>query len=339
VLEPQPLEFEVSRSGNAHVRWIQRSLNRVAQAGLVEDGRMGARTRAALARFQRQQGLPPDGAAGSRTEAALIRAGAERPLQGAQSTAGRCRLDSRVAEVTILQPIPLGVAGVPNETAIYLPPGLRRSAQVDLLVYLHGWETDRNGRVICGRARNIAEYLADKQFALREVVRDSGKNAILVVPKLGTHSEPGTLANPGGFARFIEAVLGTLASCRAWTAAPVLRRLILAGHSGGGATVGRIAAERGELVAYLKEVWMLDALYGKVVPSWATFLDGRPDVVGRFLFTTQGGTVSNHKTLAERLRSSRATKVEIRLSRTPSHCQVPIAEFAGLLAQSSFDNR
>jgi hypothetical protein len=325
---------------SGYARWLQAALNRVARAGLTVDGVLGARTRSAVARFQRQQGLVADGVAGAATTAALVRAGAERPPSrggGAPATPpapGACQVDPRVAELTIFEPIALGAPGVPNQTAIYVPPGLRRSAEVDLLVYLHGWETNRKGQVICGRARTISEYLSDRSFALREALRDSGKNAVLVVPKLGAHSEPGTLSR-GGFARFIDSVMRALSRCGAWTSPPSPRRLVLSGHSGGGATVAAIAAVNGELVAFLKEVWMFDALYGDV-SAWAKFFAGRPDVVGRFAFTKEGNTGTNHKALAAQVGSAR---VEIRPSRTTSHCQVPRTEIGTYLAQSAFDNR
>jgi peptidoglycan hydrolase-like protein with peptidoglycan-binding domain len=339
--------LEIDRVGRAYVRWIQRALNRVASAGLAEDGIAGERTRAAIRRFQQKSGLPVNGIVGQPTEAALVRAGAAPPASSSTSssssggtarstaTAPACRLDSTVGEVTLYQPIALDVAGVPNETAIYLPPGLRRSAQVDLIVYFHGFERNRAGHIVCGRARNIAEYLRDRQFALREPLRDSGKSAILVVPKLGPQSQSGRLAKAGAFTAFIDQVLAALASCGAWSSPPSLGRLILAGHSGGGAPVGRIAALQGELVDHLKEVWMFDALYGQV-DAWKRFLGQHPDVVARFVYTNGGGTRANHVALEG---AARGSNVEIRLTRAAGHCTVPRDEIAGFLTQSVLANR
>jgi peptidoglycan hydrolase-like protein with peptidoglycan-binding domain len=345
-----PAEDELDGSGpsrghpvSAHVRWIQRALNRVAGAGLTEDGKLGLRTRGAVLLFQRRQGLPADGKVGPRTEAALVRAGAPPPPDGVPAAptplapgSGRCRLDTRVAEVTLYQSIPLGVPDVPNETAIYLPPGLRRTPRVDLIVYLHGFERNRQGEIICGQARTIDEYLRGRHFPLREILRDSGKNAILVAPKLGTHSEPGTLVRPGAFTAFVDKVLQALATCGAWSKPPGLGRLVLAAHSGGGAPLGRITTINGELLEPLKEVWMFDALYGAVVPHWERFLHARPDLVARFAFTTNGGTLANHTALSEKVKRP---NVEIRLTRAPNHCWVPHHEMKEWLARSLLDNR
>jgi hypothetical protein len=306
------------------VRWIQRALNQLASAGLTVDGKLGPKTRAAIAAFQRSRGLVADGVVGGKTEAALT---------GANPSP--CRLDARVDEVTVLRSIPLGVGGVPNETAIYLPPGLRRSPKVDVIVYLHGWETNRAGKVICGRARTISEYLEHPSFPLREIVRDSGKQAVLVAPKLGGHSEPGSLVRRGGFAAFMDRVLASLSACGRWPTPPSLGRLILSAHSGGGAGIGAIAAVNGELVANLTEVWMFDALYGGAA-AWAKLFAARPNIVGRFAFTAMGNTTKHHVSLQGQLGRGR---LDLRSSTTTNHCLVPRAELGKYLSQSSLQNR
>jgi peptidoglycan hydrolase-like protein with peptidoglycan-binding domain len=332
-----PTDGELSAPAGERIRWIQRALNQVAGAGLDEDGRLGPRTRVAILRFQRQKGLRADGKVGAKTEAALVRAGAAAPSKtGSTSTPNACRSDARVADKTVLHRIALGVPGVPNETAIYLPPGLRRGPRVDLIVYLHGWERNREGKIICAQARTVDEYLRGRQFPLREALRDSGKNAVLVVPKLGTHSEPGHLVRAGGFRAFVDEVLTTLTTCGGWGQTPQLGRLILAAHSGGGAAIGRIAAVNGELVDHLTEIWMFDALYGAVVPLWERFLAARPNLIARFAFTTTGGTHANSTALAAKVKRP---NVEIRLTRAANHCLVPSAEIGEFLARSRLENR
>jgi hypothetical protein len=63
-----------------YINWVQVSLNRVARAGLKEDGELGRLTRAAVASFQEGTGLKPaDGVVRPPTVAALVAAGAEPP--------------------------------------------------------------------------------------------------------------------------------------------------------------------------------------------------------------------------------------------------------------------
>lgn len=62
---------QAERAGDADVRWLQETLNRVANAGLAVDGNAGPATRAAVRSFQSAHGLTPDGIVGERTLAAL----------------------------------------------------------------------------------------------------------------------------------------------------------------------------------------------------------------------------------------------------------------------------
>jgi hypothetical protein len=129
-------------------------------------------------------------------------------------------------------------------------------------------------------------------------------------------------------------VMAALPAAGGWQQPPRLGRLILAGHSGGGAVVARIAAVNHELASNLKEVWMFDALYGNV-ESWGSFLTANPGVVARFVFTPGGGTAANHRLLAQKLRGRPAA--EIRQARTTNHCLVPREELRGFLEQSALD--
>jgi peptidoglycan hydrolase-like protein with peptidoglycan-binding domain len=73
---------DVDRRNSAYVCWLQAALNTVASARLAVDGRMGARTTAAVRSFQSSRGLVADGVVGARTERALVAAGAPAPPRG-----------------------------------------------------------------------------------------------------------------------------------------------------------------------------------------------------------------------------------------------------------------
>ena len=72
---PPEAELRVNRRSREYVRWVQRSLNRLMSASLVEDGVSGPRTRAAVRTFQRHFSLAVDGIVGPRTEAMLVALG------------------------------------------------------------------------------------------------------------------------------------------------------------------------------------------------------------------------------------------------------------------------
>ena len=65
----------------AYVRWVQRSLNQVLGAGLIENGFTDGKTLSAIRHFQTRSGLKPDGLVGPITRQALLAAGASQPPQ------------------------------------------------------------------------------------------------------------------------------------------------------------------------------------------------------------------------------------------------------------------
>ncbi len=67
-------EAEAPRTSVSYILWIQQALNRADNAKLIEDGKTGPATRAAVAHFQRLHGLHVDGTVGPDTEKALAAA-------------------------------------------------------------------------------------------------------------------------------------------------------------------------------------------------------------------------------------------------------------------------
>lgn len=66
-----------------YIRWVQRSLNQIMGVRLVEDGKLGPKTRSAIRAFQKQKRLKVDGIVGPPTERALLAAGAMSPAKPA----------------------------------------------------------------------------------------------------------------------------------------------------------------------------------------------------------------------------------------------------------------
>lgn len=69
----------VDRASALYVKWVQQSLNQVANAGLAVDGDFGPITHNAVVAFQKSKGLVVDGIVGEQTETALVAAGAPNP--------------------------------------------------------------------------------------------------------------------------------------------------------------------------------------------------------------------------------------------------------------------
>ncbi|HEU4479079.1 MAG TPA: peptidoglycan-binding domain-containing protein, partial [Pyrinomonadaceae bacterium] len=65
----------------AYVRWVQKSLNQILGAGLIENGFTDRKTWTAIRSFQTKSGLKPDGSVGPSTRQALLAAGASQPPQ------------------------------------------------------------------------------------------------------------------------------------------------------------------------------------------------------------------------------------------------------------------
>ncbi|MBP1693332.1 MAG: peptidoglycan-binding protein [Chloroflexi bacterium] len=53
-----------NRRSPAYIQWVQQSLNRILEANLAVDGKIGPKTRKAIQDFQRQKGLKVDGSVG-----------------------------------------------------------------------------------------------------------------------------------------------------------------------------------------------------------------------------------------------------------------------------------
>ena len=201
-------------------------------------------------------------------------------------------------------------------TAVYLPPKHPTAAtKFDVVIWLHGFYVKNH------------EFLFHNDPArLREQVRDSGKDVVLIAPFLGYEYAVGDtfagnysvsdLATANWGERYLEEILGALARFLGLssTSIPQLQigKLIIACHSGGGNGMRNLVGSLGKYQGKLTACWGFDCLYGaNARPDDATFwyqwLSGQSgraleivygpstlpqsvklDLIGRGLATTDG---------------------------------------------------
>jgi hypothetical protein len=174
--------------------------------------------------------------------------------------------------------------------AIFIPKGFTETGDIDFVVHFHGWNNTVAGTL--------------NTFKLIEQFVESRKNAVLVVPE-GPRNAPdsfgGRLEEPDGFKRFMDEVIETLRQKSAPKLKnPVLRNILLSGHSGGYQVMAAIL-DRGGLSARVKEVWLFDALYAEA-DKFLTWCDRRQ---GRLIniYTDNGGTKDDSEAMMELLRT------------------------------------
>jgi LAS superfamily LD-carboxypeptidase LdcB len=261
---------------------------------------------------------------------------------------------------TILQPIDLKIGNIATQvliqtkpekkykavqvsvkprTGIFVPDGYRAGGPVDLVIYLHGHTVGYPGM-----KTSIDEYWADPNhhFPLREQVNDSGKNVVLAAPTLGPRSEAGTLDDAGGLDSFVSEVLGALGdqSPAFGNRQPQIGNIVLAGHSGAGKPMLRIAQSATPMAAKIRECWLFDALYGGA-PDWERWIRAHPRAMFYTYHATEGPSRNSRK-LEERLKKDGITNAVIfpsaEMSRVkmPGHFDVPKTFFVKRLRDTSW---
>jgi hypothetical protein len=161
-------------------------------------------------------------------------------------------------------------------TAVYLPPKHATvSTKFDVVVWLHGF------------------YVRDHEFLfrndparLREQVRDSGRDVVLVAPFLGYEYAVGDnfagnynvkdLSTPKWGERYLDEILAALARYLDPSSVSPgrlqVRKLIIACHSGGGNAMRNLVGTLGKYQSNLTACWGFDCLYGaNARPDDATF--------------------------------------------------------------------
>jgi hypothetical protein len=320
---------EFDRHSAAYMRWVQQGLNRILSLRLAVDGVAGAQTRSAVRRFEQVQHLPADGVVGPNTEQALIRAGAGQPPPAAGPQPpwpqGTPPLIKRVADglgLTLYVSIPLGSESPAQPmTGLFLPPGFHATAEIDMIVYLHGFKKDASLSIdgYWDKARSLF-------FPLREGVRDARRNVVLAAPTLGPRSQAPRLVAPEGFDRYAELVRQALQAHGPFggTRPLRLRTLILACHSGGGLPMRQMARSKDQAAAFVRECWGFDCTYNRGDDTgWASWADEHPSS-RLYIYYIPG---SPTQPLSLKLKSQARHNVFVLPAATKEHNRVPITHW------------
>lgn len=160
-----------------------------------------------------------------------------------------------------------------NTVVLAIPRGFKATDRVDIIVFFHGHNNEAQRALL--------------HYKLGEQLRDSGRNAILVVPQ-GAKNVPdediGQFEKPHAFARFLDEAIATLRQDGKVPENAVLGSLILSGHSGGYWPIGKVL-DKGGITPSVREIWLFDAAYGALREISAPFADPKNNLRLRSVFT------------------------------------------------------
>ena len=201
-------------------------------------------------------------------------------------------------------------------TGLFIPPNYRYQAEVDLIIYLHGFKP-KSGLTI-DRYWNTRSY---RMWPLRERLNDSGKNVVLVAPTLGDRSQTGSFTKPGGLDNYIARVLGALAAHGGGPKHPRLGKLILACHSGGGWPMRQLALSNNRAAKHIQECWGFDCTYNRGDDTeWARWARAHPQKRLFIYYLARTRTA----VLSEKLKRLNVPNVFVIASSGKGHNWVPI---------------
>jgi hypothetical protein len=161
-------------------------------------------------------------------------------------------------------------------TAVYLPPNpAARGNMLDVVIWLHGFAV-----------RDHKFLFRNDPARIREQVRDSNKNVVLIAPFLGYEYSVGNgfagnynvkdLATRNWGERYLNEVLAAISHFQVpdLKSPPQLQinKLVIACHSAGGNGMRNLVGSLGRYQSNLKACWGFDCLYdGSGPPDHATF--------------------------------------------------------------------
>ena len=138
-----------------------------------------------------------------------------------------------------------------SSAVLVIPKGFVESNNaIDMIIHFHGWNND-NLKVL-------------EQFNMVQQLIGSNKNAILVFaqgPYRASDSGGGKMEDEGGLKRFVEEILGNLASEQK-IVSPNIGKIIITAHSGG-YRPAILSLARGGLQDHIKEIFLFDAFYAE----------------------------------------------------------------------------
>jgi hypothetical protein len=225
-----------------------------------------------------------------------------------------------------------------TRVAVFCPKAALSHGEIEVLVFAHGLLGG------CPRPKHIpAGFVTDAPFHLGRVVDAAGRPMVLVVPLLdwvnpgGAHAFGAererwhALAKPSNLNTMVAEVLVELGRVRA-TTTPLLRRLIVAGHSRAYDFLEPLAYSRADphmrqgALAKLSQVWAFDTLYAGRVDRWTDWLnrDARLQVA---MFYRPGSKTAAIGSEFYKRRSPRLVVIQA----SEEHCAVPATRLAMLL--------
>lgn len=159
--------------------------------------------------------------------------------------------------VVVLPPPVIGSA------MLFIPQAVTLVEHAPMLVYYHG----HNG------SSSIEGYVnAMKQRDFRPLLRE--EEVLLVEPWGGVRSKFGELGNAAGLGQLIKGAMAAALRLRPPArrllgVTPYPRSLILAGFSGGGATLKKVViGSKADYIGLLSEVWCFDCMYSGEGQAW-----------------------------------------------------------------------
>jgi hypothetical protein len=217
-------------------------------------------------------------------------------------------------------------------TGIFLPDGFKPGPSVDVILYLHGHKAEAIRKLA------IDEYWNSQRFAygaLREKLNAAGRRAILVAPTLGARSEAGALLIRGGLDAYLAKVLAAVGASgpSGQGAAPSLRHLVLACHSGGGLPMRKLAGGTDNALLKLRECWGFDCTYnGGDDTFWAGWARKTPSARCYFYYIKGSQTAP----LSESLRAMRVANAVVQPAKEGRHNYVPITHWLERIQGAAF---